>query len=83
MFYKAVKNNKQAFVSGMDLTDAEFKILLCLVRGMSYQEMSDLYKMSVATVKFHTSNMMVKNNKDRRDELITKAADIALKVVHG
>jgi len=81
MFYKVVRKNEQVFKDVMDLTDAEFKILGYLVRGMSYQEMAELAEISVATVKYHTSQMMIKNNKDRRDELITEAASIALRVV--
>ena len=81
MFYKTVRKNEQLFKDVMDLTDAEFKILGYLVRGMSYQEMAELAEISVATVKYHTSQMMIKNNKDRRDELITEAASIALRVV--
>lgn len=81
MFYKIVRKNERVFKDVMNLTDAEFKILGFLSMGMSYQEMAELAEISVATVKYHTSQMMMKNNKNRRDELITEAANIALRIV--
>jgi len=45
---------------GSDLTDSERKILAALVKGMSNQEISDQLSISVATVKYHLTNIYSK-----------------------
>ena len=60
---------------GSDLTDTERKILAALVKGYSNQEISSQYSISVATVKYHLSNIFSKLGVRNRVEVTTIALD--------
>ena len=55
-----VQPDQHHFAPGSDLTDSERKILAALVKGMSNQEISDQLSISVATVKYHLTNIYSK-----------------------
>jgi NarL family two-component system response regulator LiaR len=56
---------------GDDLTPAEKKILAALVKGMSNEEISQYLSISVATVKFHLTNIFSKLGVRNRLEAVT------------
>jgi two-component system, NarL family, response regulator LiaR len=60
---------------GSDLTDAERKILAALVKGYSNQEISKQYSISVATVKYHLTNIFSKLGVRNRVEVTTLALE--------
>ena len=45
-----------------EFTNAEMKVLRCLVRGMSYGAIAGALGIEVTTVKYHVSNMLQKTN---------------------
>ncbi len=69
-----IRADRQRPAIGFDLTITERKILASLTRGMSNQEISNQYHISVATVKYHLTNIFSKLGVRNRVE----AASIAL-----
>lgn len=69
-----VQSGHQKSTLGSDLTDSELKILAALVKGMSNQEISDQFSISVATVKYHLAHIFSKLGVKNRLE----AASLAL-----
>jgi NarL family two-component system response regulator LiaR len=60
---------------GSDLTATERKILAALVKGLSNQEISKQYSISVATVKYHLTNIFSKLGVRNRVEVTTIALE--------
>lgn len=60
---------------GSDLTATERKILAALVKGLSNQEISKQYSISVATVKYHLTNIFSKLGVRNRVEVATIALE--------
>jgi NarL family two-component system response regulator LiaR len=60
---------------GSDLTETERKILAALVKGLSNQEISNQYSISVATVKYHLTNIFSKLGVRNRVEVTTIALE--------
>jgi NarL family two-component system response regulator LiaR len=66
---------RQRPVLGSDLTETERKILTALVKGYSNQEISNQYSISVATVKYHLTNIFSKLGVRNRVEVTTIALE--------
>jgi NarL family two-component system response regulator LiaR len=60
---------------GSDLTETERKILAALVKGYSNQEISNQSSISVATVKYHLTNIFSKLGVRNRVEVTTIALE--------
>lgn len=60
---------------GFDLTDREREALALLVRGRSNQEIAELLSISMATVKYHLTNIFTKLGVRNRVEAVTTALD--------
>jgi two-component system, NarL family, response regulator LiaR len=63
---------------GFDLTETERKILALLVKGLSNQEIARQCSISVATVKYHLTNIFTKLGAKNRVEAATIALDYNL-----
>jgi NarL family two-component system response regulator LiaR len=70
-----IQNDRQRPGLGSDLTETERKILGALVKGYSNQEISSQYSISVATVKYHLSNIFSKLGVRNRVEVTTIALE--------
>jgi len=68
--------NKPAL--GDDLTPREREVLALLVRGYSNQEISEQLSISVATVKYHLTNLYSKLGAKNRVEAVTLALEHSL-----
>jgi two-component system, NarL family, response regulator LiaR len=69
-----IQSSRQRSEVKYDLTDKEREILVLLAKGLSNQEISDRLYISIATVKFHLTNIFTKLGAKNRVE----AAAIAL-----
>jgi two-component system, NarL family, response regulator LiaR len=58
---------------GSDLTEREMQVLELLVRGLSNAEIADQLSISMATIKFHLSNIFSKLGAKSRVEVVTIA----------
>jgi DNA-binding NarL/FixJ family response regulator len=56
-------------ISIQKITNQEFKIIECLLEGLSYQQIAEKLFISVNTVKFHTKNIYIKLDIKGRAEL--------------
>ena len=63
-----------------EFTNAEMKVLRCLVRGMSYGAIAGALGIEVTTVKYHVSNMLQKTNLDNKLQLAITASEAKLVV---
>ena len=61
-------------------TNAEMKVLRCLVRGMSYGAIAGALGIEVTTVKYHVSNMLQKTNLENKLQLAIAASEAKLVV---
>jgi len=58
---------------GSDLTEREMEVLALLVQGLSNSEIADQLSVSMATIKFHLSNIFSKLGAKNRVEVVTIA----------
>ena len=63
-----------------EFTNAEMKVLRCLVRGMSYGSIAGALGIEVTTVKYHVSNMLHKTNLENKLQLAITASEAKLVV---
>lgn len=70
-----INSSRQRPEVGSDLTDKEREILALLARGLSNQEISDQLSISMATVKFHLTNIFTKLGARNRVEAATIALE--------
>ena len=63
-----------------EFTNAEMKVLRCLVRGMSYGSIAGALGIEVTTVKYHVSNMLQKTNMENKLQLAIAASEAKLVV---
>ncbi len=78
-----IKEEHEKPVIGHDLTDTERKILAALVKGSSNQEISRQFSISVATVKYHLTNIFTKLGVRNRVEAATIALEHGLLDKHS
>ena len=65
---------------GADFTKGEMKVLRCLVRGLSYNEIAKELGIEPSTVKFHVINMLQKTNLENKLQLAIAATEAKLVV---
>ncbi len=70
-----IQADRQRPIIGFDLTDTERKILSLLVKGQSNVEISNQVSMSMATVKYHLTNIFTKLGAKNRVEAATIALE--------
>lgn len=70
-----VAANHQKHAIGSDLTEKEREILVLLTKGFSNNEISRQLSISIATVKFHLTNIYTKLGAKNRVEAVTIALD--------
>lgn len=70
-----IQTTRQRSDIGFDLTTREREILALLVKGFSNQAISDQLVISMATVKFHLSNIFTKLGAKNRVEAVTIALE--------
>lgn len=70
-----VTANHQKHAIGSDLTEKEREILVLLTKGFSNNEISRQLSISIATVKFHLTNIYTKLGAKNRVEAVTIALD--------
>lgn len=58
---------------GSDLTERERQVLVLLVEGLSNSDIADQLNISLATVKYHTSNIFSKLGAKNRVDVVTKS----------
>ena len=63
-----------------ELTKVEVKVLRCLVRGLSYNEIANELGFEPSTVKFHVINMLQKTNLENKLQLAIAATEAKLVV---
>ncbi len=68
-----LKSNSISVHSSSNLTKRELEILALMVEGMSNPEMSTHLMVSISTVKFHISNILLKLGADNRAEAVAQA----------
>ncbi|MFN2188944.1 MAG: response regulator [Candidatus Promineifilaceae bacterium] len=68
---------------GFDLTEREHEVLALLVDGMSNQEISNQLAITVATVKYHLTNIFSKLGAKNRVEAVTIALEHKLVKKHA
>jgi len=56
-------------ISTQKITDQEFKIIECLLKGLTYQQIGEELYISINTVKFHAKNIYIKLDISGRAEL--------------
>lgn len=61
-----------------DFTNAEMRVLRCLVKGMSYGATAAALGIEVTTVKYHVSNMLQKTNFENKLQLAIAASESKL-----
>lgn len=61
-----------------DFTEAEMRVLRCLVQGMSYAATAQTLGVDARTVKFHVSNMLQKTNFENKLQLAVAAIEARL-----
>ena len=70
-----VHSSRPATQVGFDLTNKELELLALLVKGLSNLEISNRLHISVATVKYHLSNIFTKLGVRNRVEAVTVALE--------
>ena len=70
-----VHSNRPATAVGFDLTGKELELLALLVKGLPNLEISNQMHISVATVKYHLSNIFTKLGVRNRVEAVTIALE--------
>lgn len=78
-----IKNQKKTLTGihkeqRLGLSDREMEVLQCMADGLSNQEIADKLFISLATVKTHVSNVLLKLNAKRRTQAIQRATELAL-----
>lgn len=63
-----------------EFTNAEMKVLRCLVKGMSYGAIAQALGIEATTVKYHVANMLQKTNLENKLQLAIAASDAKLVV---
>ena len=63
-----------------EFTKGEMKVLRCLVRGLSYNEIAKELGIEPSTVKFHVINMLQKTNLENKLQLAIAATEAKLVV---
>ena len=63
-----------------EFTKGEMKVLRCLVRGLSYNEIAKELDIEPSTVKFHVINMLQKTNLENKLQLAIAATEAKLVV---
>ena len=58
-----------------EFTKGEMKVLRCLVRGLSYNEIAKELGIEPSTVKFHVINMLQKTNLENKLQLAIAATE--------
>lgn len=58
-----------------EFTEAEMRVLRCLVQGMSYSATAETLGVDARTVKFHVSNMLQKTNFENKLQLAVAAIE--------
>lgn len=58
-----------------EFTEAEMRVLRCLVQGMSYSATAETLGVDARTVKFHASNMLQKTNFENKLQLAVAAIE--------
>lgn len=58
-----------------EFTEAEMRVLRCLVQGMSYTTTAETLGVDARTVKFHVSNMLQKTNFENKLQLTVAAIE--------
>ena len=61
-----------------EFTEAEMRVLRCLVQGMSYTATAEALGVDARTVKFHVSNMLQKSNFENKLQLAVAAIEARL-----
>ena len=61
-----------------DFTNAEMRVLRCLVQGMSYTAAAETLGVDPRTVKYHVSNMLQKTNFENKLQLAVAAIEARL-----
>lgn len=61
-----------------EFTEAEMRVLRCLVQGMSYTATAETLGVDARTVKFHVSNMLQKTNFENKLQLAVAAIEARL-----
>ena len=61
-----------------DFTNAEMRVLRCLVKGMSYGAIAGALGIEVTTVKYHVANMLQKTNFENKLQLAIAASESKL-----
>ena len=59
-------------ISTQKITNQEFKIIECLLKGLSYQQIANELFISINTVKFHAKNIYLKLDINGRAELFAR-----------
>jgi two-component system, NarL family, response regulator LiaR len=70
-----IDNNRQRSTIGFDLTEREREILALLVKGLSNPDISNQLSISMATVKYHLTNIFTKLGVKNRVEAATIALE--------
>ena len=73
-----IKSTRQRQEPGFDLTDRELEVRRFLVEGFSNREISEQLTVSVATVKFHLTNIYTKLGTKNRVEAVKIALEYQL-----
>ena len=63
-----------------EFTKGEMKVLRCLVRGLSYNEIAKELGIEPSTVKYHVINMLQKTNLENKLQLAIAATEAKLVV---
>ncbi len=71
--YELLKSNVTSSSYGPNLTKRELEILGLMVKGMSNPQISSHLMVSISTVKFHISNILLKLGVDNRAEAVAQA----------
>ena len=61
-----------------EFTEAEMRVLRCLVQGMSYTATAETLGVDARTVKFHVSNMLQKTNFENKLQLAVAVIEARL-----
>ena len=61
-----------------EFTEAEMRVLRCLVQGMSYTATAEALGVDARTAKFHVSNMLQKTNFENKLQLAVAAIEARL-----
>ncbi len=64
--------NKLDEISTQKITNQEFKIVECLLKGLPYQQIANELFISINTVKFHAKNIYIKLDINGRAELYAR-----------